>query len=250
MWIGDGTQPSPPTQTGQAVLPHPAFQFMVLMVWLRLSTQGFRKSRTSRAGLCPAHLSRRRTTVRSATNLKPGFPAHPGAQPRGTTRTLARCGPLVSQHHVPVPLRSTVVTRFPATTRTLTPTGPFAASRGSLIHVTRTSKHPSPTLCGSRPDALHSLCAGRTILFGLRHFARRLARTADRIEFTGLCVSRRVTDCSFTSSCSPPGGIAPAQLLSVTGPSVSARSGTFTPLSMCALRRTAMGQLWPRKSIW
>ena len=43
---------------------------------------------------------------------------------------------LDAQHHVPVPLRSAVVTRFLATTRTLTPTGPFAASRGSLIHVT------------------------------------------------------------------------------------------------------------------
>lgn len=104
-------------------------------------SQGFRKSRTSRAGLRPAPLFRRRSTVRSATNLKPGFPAHPGAQPCGTTRTLVRCGPIGSQHHVPVPLRSAVVTRLSATTRTLTPTSPFAASRGSLIHVTRTSKH-------------------------------------------------------------------------------------------------------------
>jgi len=141
MWIGDGTRPSPPTQTGQAVLPHPAFQFMVLMDWLRLSTQGFRKSRTSRASLRSAHLFRRRPTVRSATNHQPGFPAHPGAQPCGTTRTLVSGGSVNSQHHVPIPLRSTVVTRFSATTRTLTPTGPFAASRGSLIHVTRTSEH-------------------------------------------------------------------------------------------------------------
>ena len=141
MWIGDGTRPSPPTQTGQAVFPHPAFQFMVLMDWLRLSTQGFRKSRTSRAGSRPAHLFRRRSTVESATNPKPGFPARPGAKPCGTTQTLLRCGSIVPQHHVPVLLRSTVLTRFPATTRTLTPTGPFAASRGSLIHVTWTSRH-------------------------------------------------------------------------------------------------------------
>src|SRR5258707_11639101 len=36
-----------------------------------------------------------------------------------------------------------------------------------------------------------------------------------------------------------PGGMAPMQLLSVTGPSVSARSGTFTLLFQCALRRTS-----------
>ena len=93
--------------------------------------------------------------------------------------------------------------------------------------------------CGSQPDAIHSLSAGRTISFELHRFARRLAKTADRIEFTCLCVSRRVTDCSFSSSCSPPGGIAPAQLLSVTGPKVMARSGTFTLRFKCALRRTS-----------
>ena len=141
MWIGDGTQPSPPTQTGQAVLPHPAFQFMALMDWLRHSTQGFQMSRTSRAGLRPAHLFHRRSTVRSPLLPKPGLPAQPSAQPCGTTRPLVRWPANFVEHHVPVPLRSTVVTRFPATTRTLTPTGPFAASRGSLIHATRTSKH-------------------------------------------------------------------------------------------------------------
>ncbi len=45
--------------------------------------------------------------------------------------------------------------------------------------------------------------------------------------------------CSFSSSCFPPGGIAPAQLLSVTGPKVMARSGTFTLRFKCALRRTS-----------
>jgi len=33
MWIENGFWPSPSTQTGQAGLPHPAFQFMVLMDW-------------------------------------------------------------------------------------------------------------------------------------------------------------------------------------------------------------------------
>ena len=66
----------------------------------------------------------------------------------------------------------------------------------------------------------------------------RQNRRPNRVHFDPL--SRIcVTDWSFTSSCSPPGVIAPMQLLSVSGSSVSARSGTFTLLSNCALRRTA-----------
>ena len=89
----------------------------------------------------PAHLCERRSTVDNDRTFKPGIPAHPGAQPCGTTRTLVGCLLQSCPHHVPTPLRSTVITRFFATTRALTPTGPFAASRGSLIHVTRTSNH-------------------------------------------------------------------------------------------------------------
>jgi len=36
-------------------------------------------------------------------------------------------------------------------------------------------------------------------------------------------------------------GYGPAQLLSVTGPTVSARSGTLTPLFKCAPKRTTAG---------
>ena len=68
-----------------------------------------------------------------------------------------------------------------------------------------------------------------------------LVRIADRIEFTLSAEADFVTDCSFTSSCSPPAGMAPAQLLSVTGPTMSARSGTLTLLFKCALRRTERG---------
>ena len=68
-----------PPQTGQAVLPHPAFQFMVLMDWLRHSTQGF---------------------GRVAPAAQACSPAHPA-------------------------------------TRTLTPTGPFPTSRGSLFYVAK-----------------------------------------------------------------------------------------------------------------
>src|SRR5207247_3098073 len=98
----------------------------------------------------------------------------------------------------------------------------------------------SPTICGSRPDAFHSLNAGRTISFGLR---RALASSPEPpTESSSLWPPLRtvpVTDWWFTSSCSPPGVIAPMQLLSVTGPTVSARSGTLTLLFQCAFRRTS-----------
>jgi hypothetical protein len=89
----------------------------------------------------PAHLFGRRSTVKTILESKGGFPLHPCAQPCGTTRTLLNWTPSHIPHHVPTPLRSTVVTRFFATTRALTPTDPFATGRGSLIHVIWTSDH-------------------------------------------------------------------------------------------------------------
>ena len=141
MWIENGLLRRPP--------PKPDGRFSRIrlsgswppMDWLRHSTQGFRKSRTSRADLRPAHLILRRSTVESPSDLQPGVPEHPCAQPCGTTRTLVREDPARSRHHVPTPLGSTVVTRFIATTRALTPTGPLTTSRGSLIHLTQTSDH-------------------------------------------------------------------------------------------------------------
>ncbi len=141
MWIENGLLRRPPPKPDRRFSRIRLSSSWLSMDWLRHSTPGLGRSRTSRVGSRPAHLFYRRSTVRSASNSRPGFPAHPGAQPCGTTRTLVGGSPLVAQHHVPVPLRSTVVTRFVATTRTLTPAGPFAASRGSLIHVTRTSDH-------------------------------------------------------------------------------------------------------------
>ena len=141
MWIENGLLRRPPPKPDRRFSRIRLSSSWSLMDRLRHSTQGVQKSRTSRAGSRPAHRVLRRSTVRSASNPKPGFPVRPGAQPCGTTQTLLGWNPNGSQHHVPVPLRSTVVTRFFATTRTLTPTGPFATSRGSLIHVTRTSDH-------------------------------------------------------------------------------------------------------------
>src|SRR3989304_7264387 len=141
MWIENGLLRRPPPKPDRRFSRIRLSSSWSLMDWLRLATQGFRKSRTSRAGSRPAHRVHRRAAVRAASNPQPGSPVHPGAQPCGTTQTLLGWNPNNSQHHVPVPLRSTVVTRFHATTRTLTPTGPFATGRGSLIHVTRTSDH-------------------------------------------------------------------------------------------------------------
>ena len=155
------------------------------------------------------------------------------------------------QHHVPTPLCSTVVTRFFATTRALTPTGPFATGRGSLIHVTRTSNHSISNHLRFSAERVPLPLRQQLYFVRTSPLLRRLVRTADRIEFTVSSLEDVVTDWSFTSSCSPPGVIAPAQLLSVTGSSVSARSGTLTLLFKCAFRRTERGTAsspsgWPR----
>jgi hypothetical protein len=145
----------------------------------------------------------------------------------------------VGNHHIPTSLRSTVVTRFFATTDALTPTGPgLAACRGSLIHVSLTSDHAvSKHLeCSHSRDPLPQRCGPYGVRASPGH--RRLASTPGRIEFTWWPTGHRVTAWSFSSRCSPPGDIAPMQLRSDTGPTVSARSGTLTPLSLSALRRT------------
>src|SRR3989454_2143752 len=79
----------------------------------------------------------------ASDNLNPNdFPSRQREQPCGTTSALVSWLHSGGNHHVPTSLRSTVVTRFFATTDALTPTGPFvAACRGSLIHVSLTSDH-------------------------------------------------------------------------------------------------------------
>src|SRR6267378_3098983 len=79
----------------------------------------------------------------ASDNLNPNdFPSRQREQPCGTTSALVSWVHSGGSHHVPTSLRSTVVTRFFATTDALTPTGPFvAACRGSLIHVSMTSDH-------------------------------------------------------------------------------------------------------------
>ena len=109
------------------------------MGWLRHSSQGVQKQRASRASSHSAHPFQGGPLVTDSRHPSASS-AHRCAKPHGTTSALAGGGQSGSSHHVPTSLRSTVVTRFCATTDALTPTGPFvAAGRGSLIHVPLTS---------------------------------------------------------------------------------------------------------------
>ena len=231
--------PSPPPKPDRRFSRIRLSSSWSLMDWLRHSTPGFQKSRTSRAGSRLVHRVHRRSTVRSASNSKPGPPVHPGAQPCGTTRTLLGCSSNGSQHHVPVPLRSTVVTRFHATTGTLTPTGPFAASRGSLIHVTRTSDHSvsNHLRFSARRVPLPQRRQHYFVRASPFHSPARQNRRPSRVHLVrgpGPCYGLLVHFQLLST-----GGMAPAQLLSVTGLAMSVRSGTLTLLSKCALRRTS-----------
>jgi len=160
MRIGGAHRAPPPSQTGRADLPHPAFRS---------------------AAVADGLLSPLPAVVRWPGGSSP----HRRAQPYGTTSALARWPSLALWHCLPTSLRSTVVTRFFATTDALTPAEPFVAPcRGSLIHVTRTSHHSVSN---------HRRLSTRRVPLPQRwpHYfvraspcARRLARTTDRIEFT------------------------------------------------------------------
>src|SRR3989442_1253511 len=247
MRIGGARSTPPPSQTGQADLPHPAFQSAapdgLAQANVPRCSEGTHQPRSScvpahpvTGGPLPAYQSR-----------PSGSPPRRRAQPCGTTSALARWPHSGCQHCLPTSLRSTIVTRFFATTDALTPADPFViAHRGSLIHVTGTSHHSvsNHRRFSARRDPLPQ----RWPLYFVRASpcARWLARTADRIEFTlsahsnGPCYGLVVHFQLLSTR-----GVSPRcsyfQLLSVTGPTVSARSGTFTLLFQCALRRTSAG---------
>jgi hypothetical protein len=192
--------------------------------------QGVRKQRTSRASLSAP------LTCSQAAHWPPSSPVPGGCSPHrrdqscDTTSALVRWVGPAGNHHIPASLGSTVVTRFFATTDALTPTGPcLAACRGSLIHVSVTSDHAvsNHLECSHSRDPLPQRCRP----YGVRAspFPSRLANTPGRIEFTSWPTGHRVTAWSFSSRCSPPGVIAPMQLRSDTGPTVSARSGDSHP---------------------
>ena len=200
----------------------PALGFPVsgrAMDWLRHSTQGVQMSRTSRAVVANALTPTGRSTVRFPVQPQPGLPARSDAKPRGTIRTLISEFGTRPRHHFPTSLRSTVITRFVATTDALTPAGPFvAANRGSLIHVTGTSGHSISNHLRFSTSRVHSLSAGSTIAFGLR---LSLADSPEPpTESSSRCPpvwADGVTDWSFASRCSPPGDVAPMQLRSAIG---------------------------------
>ena len=155
-----------PNRTGGS----PASSFPVrgrhAMNRLRPATQGFRKSCASRAGLRLAHPHGRFTLGRRRV-VRLGVPMHQHAQPCGTMLTLAGEQSFTHPDHVPSPLRSTIITRFLATTEALTPTGPLTTGRCSLIHVARTSDHSISNhlrISTSRDPALAALWC-----YGLRH---------------------------------------------------------------------------------
>ena len=184
MWIENGLLRRPPPKPDRRFSRIRLSGSWLPMDWLRHSPPGLGGVGTSRVGLRPAHLSYRRSTVDKSRTFKPGIPAHPSEQPCGTTRTLVGCWLQICPHHVPTPLCSTVVTRFFALTRALTPTDPLTIGRGSLIHVTRTSNHSISNHLRISAGRVHCLCANSTILFGLRHCSVGSSDSADRIEFT------------------------------------------------------------------
>ena len=229
--------PSPPTQTGRAVLPHPAFQFVVADGLAQAFDSRHRKSRTSRAGLRPAHLFHRRSTVSSLSKPQARFSHASG-------RSALRHYPdpfemKFLRRPTPRPCPPSLHGRYPLPRyyegsdpdRPLRRRPWFPDSRHlnfQPFHLQSSAVLPQTRSTASTPGAL----------FGLRLSLAGSSETADRIEFTLSGNPDLVTDWLFISSCSPPGGIAPAQLLSITGLSVSARSGTYTLLFRSALRRT------------
>src|ERR1051326_6731917 len=185
MRVGGAQCAPPPSQTGRADLPHPAFRSAAVDGLAQANApRRSEGARQPRRPCGPAHPVTG-SPLPAGEPLPSGSPPHRRAQPYGTTSALARWPRFGSQHCLPTPLGSTVVTRFLATTGALTPTGPFViACRGSLIHVTRTSHHSVSN---------HPRFSTRRVPLPQRwpHYfvraspcARKLARTADRIEFT------------------------------------------------------------------
>ena len=96
MWIENGSRRRPPPKPDRRFSRIRLSGSWSLMNWLRHSTQGFRKSRTSREGLRPAHLGRRRFTVGLAAGSRQVLPLHPCDPLRHYTDPCGmefRCGP-------------------------------------------------------------------------------------------------------------------------------------------------------------
>ena len=229
-----------PIQTGRADLPHPAFRLVAsTMDWLRRQTKGTEIVRSAAQALAPLT----------------GFPAVHCLAPTSLKAALRRTSALsLSALRWLFGFRSVSRMALPSYVPSLhghysllryygrsDPSGLFGCRPpwfpdSRHLNFRPFCLQPSAVFCQTRstPSALTALfCSG---------FASSLAGSPKPpTESSSLWASAwrpGVTDWSFTSSCSPPGDIAPMQLLSVTGPTVSARSRTFTSLFKCALRRT------------
>ena len=185
MRIGGAETAPPPSQTGRALLTHPAFRSVV---WCPRSTRnqqlrGGQRERF-RVGSLPLPWTqfpkpsiglgltgpRLFTVGWSALRHSPNHFVRPVSFPF---------------HHIPTPLGSTIITRFLATTGALTPADLFpTVHRGSLIHVTLTSFHAiSNHLCpSSSRDPLPLRCG--LYFVWTSSFLRRLVTDTGRIEFT------------------------------------------------------------------
>jgi hypothetical protein len=186
MRVGVAQNAPPPSQTGQADLPHPAFQSVAPDGLAQAKIpRGSEGTHQPRSPCRPAHPVTGGPRPGGKPRPRGGSPPHQRAQPCGTTSALARWPSFALRHCLPTFLRSTVVTRFFATTNALTPAEPFVTPcRGSLIHVTRTSHHSVSNHL--RSSSRRVPLPQRWPLYFVRASpcARKLARTADRIEFT------------------------------------------------------------------
>ena len=185
MRIGGAQGAPPPSQTGRADLPHPAFRSAATDGLAQIGVpRCLEGTRQPRSPCGPAHPVTG-GPLPAVERWPGGFPPHRRAQPYGTTSALASWPTSVHQHCLPTFLRSAVITRFFATTNALTPVDPLLITdRGSLIHVTRTSHHSVSnhlrfsTRRGPLPQRWPHYFVRASPC------ARKLARTADRIEFT------------------------------------------------------------------
>jgi hypothetical protein len=154
-----------------------------------------------------------------------------------------------SRFHFPAPLGSTVVTRFIATTGTLTP-APLPSGQVSLVPERALPGIPSPTTpcapadrpcfwfrAGLASDSLFPAIGGSSdfVHCSQSHQSHRAESSLCR----GASWSLSSTDCPFTSSCSPH-HVAMTQLLSVTGGKLR-RGGTFTLRCAFHPKRTSAG---------
>jgi hypothetical protein len=139
--------PSPPTQTGRAVFPHPAFQFVVQ--WDELAQA--LDSGPWEVSHQPRRLAPRSPAWRA---VHCGFAATRPARSSGTpARSASRhyagsLGRTLPRRPTPRPCPPWLHGRYPLLGyyEDSDPTGPYATGRGSLIHVTRTSDHSEPFL--------------------------------------------------------------------------------------------------------